>query len=119
MNRIKELRKKENLNQTNLAHRIGVSQSALSYWERGDYEPDNDTLIKLADIFNVTIDYLLGRTDNPSPERDPTLDDFTYAMNNESKGLTKAEKEMLLDMAQILKAKRRELDKHGQVDKPV
>lgn len=62
MNRIQMLRKKNNMNQTALAKKIGVSQSTLSYWERGDFEPDHDSLIKIADFFEVSIDYLLGRT---------------------------------------------------------
>jgi len=65
MNKISELRKKMSLNQTELANKIGVSQSTLSYWERGDFEPDHESLINLADIFDVSIDYLLGRVSMP------------------------------------------------------
>lgn len=69
MNKINELRKSKGLSQTALANELGISQSTLSYWERGDYEPDNDSLIKIADFFNVSTDYLLGRTDTPNPPK--------------------------------------------------
>ena len=63
MNRLQELRKARGLNQTQVAQEMSISQSTLSYWERGDYEPDNESLIALADFFGVTTDYLLGRDD--------------------------------------------------------
>jgi len=59
------------MKQAELAADLKISQSTLSYWERGDFEPDNKSLIKLADYFNVTIDYLLGRTNNPTPPSAP------------------------------------------------
>ena len=66
MNRIRELRSAAKMNQVELASKIGISQSTLSYWEIGSYEPDHESLIRLADIFNVSVDYLLGKTENPS-----------------------------------------------------
>jgi transcriptional regulator with XRE-family HTH domain len=54
-------RKKSKLTQKQLAEKLGVSDSTLSYWERGDFEPDSESLLKLANIFDVTVDYLLGR----------------------------------------------------------
>lgn len=67
MNRIKLLRTSRDMKQSELAKDLGIGASTLSYWERGDFQPDNDSLIKLADYFNVTIDYLLSRTDDPTP----------------------------------------------------
>lgn len=58
-----ELRKQENLSQRDLAKAIGTTQAAVSLWERGERTPDIDTLLKLADLFKVTADYLLGRED--------------------------------------------------------
>ena len=66
MNRIRELRKRKGLTQTQLACQMKVSQGTLSYWERGDYEPDFNALRWMADFFQVSLDYLLCRTDNPS-----------------------------------------------------
>jgi len=76
------LRKMAGLNQTELAKIIGISQSTLSYWERGDFEPDNESLIKLADYFGVTIDYLLGR-DSPTSASFQAYDDEALALMDE------------------------------------
>lgn len=71
MIRIKELRQEKGLTQKKLADMLSVADSTLGYWEKGRYEPDTETLQKLADIFGVSVDYLLGRTDiknKPSAE---------------------------------------------------
>lgn len=61
--RLKKLREQKKLNQTELANLLEVSNGSISKWERGDRQPDYETLERIADIFNVTIDYLLGRSD--------------------------------------------------------
>jgi transcriptional regulator with XRE-family HTH domain len=60
-NRIKELRKERDISQANLAKAVGASQKAVDYWERGVNEPKASYLIKLADFFDVSLDYLLCR----------------------------------------------------------
>ena len=62
MLRIRELREQRHLNQEGLAQRINVSQSTVSAYETGERTPDLDTLINLADFFDVSIDYLVGRS---------------------------------------------------------
>ena len=57
--RIKELRKKRNITQQDLAEMLGVSYQAISRWENNITSPDITTLPVLANIFNVTVDYLL------------------------------------------------------------
>lgn len=59
---IKELRKERNISQASLALKIGVSQKAIDYWERGVNEPKASYIVKLADFFDVSADFLLGRT---------------------------------------------------------
>ncbi len=61
--RLKELRKKRNITQLKLAMDLGMNQNAISRYETGEREADYKTLIALADYFDVTIDYLLERTD--------------------------------------------------------
>ncbi len=61
--RLKALRKEQELMQDDLAKILGCTQRKVSYLERGVSEPDLQTLIKLADFFGVSIDYLCGRTD--------------------------------------------------------
>lgn len=63
--RIKELRKSLKINQTELGKLIGVSTSAIGMYEQGRREPDTTTLLKLARLFNVSIDYLLGHSESP------------------------------------------------------
>lgn len=62
MNRIKELRhtKSPVLTQQRLADLVGVARSTVAMWEAGKNEPDNETLLKLAEIFNVSTDCILG-----------------------------------------------------------
>lgn len=63
--RLKELRKKRKISQLKLAIDLQLNQNAISRYETGVREADYATLIKIADYFDVSIDYLLGRTDNP------------------------------------------------------
>ncbi|RWZ59859.1 XRE family transcriptional regulator [Halobacillus fulvus] len=60
--RIKQLRDKHNLSQKRFSEAIGVSNVQLSRYESGTRQPDYDTLQKIADYFEVSIDYLFGRT---------------------------------------------------------
>lgn len=62
--KIFELRKERNLSQSELAKKIGVSQKAIDFWEKGINEPKASYIVKLAIFFNVTSDYLLGLIDN-------------------------------------------------------
>lgn len=65
--RLNELRKKNHMTQAELAKKINVAKSTISMWEKGVRSPDTTTLGKLADIFHVSTDYLLGKTNNSSP----------------------------------------------------
>lgn len=60
---LRELREQKNLRQQDIADIVGSSQKNVSNWEIGKFEPDIQTLWKLADYFDVTIDYLVGRSD--------------------------------------------------------
>jgi len=64
--RLKELRKNKKLTQKEVAEKIGVARTTYAMYEQNRREPDNETFQKIADFFNVTTDYLLGRTDDPT-----------------------------------------------------
>lgn len=64
--RIKELRKKRHISQVRLAIELDLTQNSISRYENGEREADYQTLLNIADFFNVSIDYLFGRTDNPN-----------------------------------------------------
>nr|WP_326184358.1 helix-turn-helix transcriptional regulator [uncultured Oscillibacter sp.] len=62
--RVKELRKEMKQTQTNMAEFLGIRLRAYQYYESGTHYPEVPNLIKLADYFGVTTDYLLGRSDS-------------------------------------------------------
>lgn len=67
--RLKELRKKHHISQLKLAMDLNMNQNSISRYETGEREADYATLILFADYFNVSLDYLLERTDNPEINR--------------------------------------------------
>lgn len=71
---LKELRKRKEMNQGELAQFMGVSVQAYQKYEYGTAEPTFDSLCKLADFYGVTTDYLLGRAPAPDPFADLGLD---------------------------------------------
>ncbi|MBD5158936.1 MAG: helix-turn-helix transcriptional regulator [Ruminococcus sp.] len=66
LKRLKELRKAKRITQQRLAIELNLTQKMISRYERDERQADYQTLIALADYFNVSIDYLLERTDNPT-----------------------------------------------------
>ena len=63
--RLKELRQQHGISQLKLAMDLSVNQNTISRYETGEREADYKTLIRIADYFDVSVDYLLGRTENP------------------------------------------------------
>ena len=61
MEKLKEIRKSKKISQKEFAEHMNVAQNTVSRWETGERLMDSDTLIKAADFFNVSVDYLLGR----------------------------------------------------------
>ncbi|MCO7177053.1 helix-turn-helix domain-containing protein [Sporolactobacillus kofuensis] len=61
--RLKESRERKNLKQTQVKERTNINNKTLSGYENGVSIPDPDTLMKLADLYDVSVDYLYGRTD--------------------------------------------------------
>ncbi len=64
--RLKELRKQRHISQLKLSVDLCLNQNSISRYETGEREADYATLIAIADYFDVSIDYLLERTDNPN-----------------------------------------------------
>ena len=67
--RLAELRKSRKISQLKLAMDLNMNQNTISRYETGEREADYATLIRIADYFDVSIDYLLERTDNPLMNR--------------------------------------------------
>lgn len=64
--RLKELRKQRHLTQQRLATELNMSQNTISRYETGEHEAGYAELILIADYFHVSLDYLLGRSDDPT-----------------------------------------------------
>jgi transcriptional regulator with XRE-family HTH domain len=94
-NRLKFLREKKGMTQIKVAERLNLHNKTLSDYERGVSEPDIDTLKRIAELYDVPVDYLLG-----SKIMD---DDFQFALYGEVKDLSEEQKQDLLDMVKILK----------------
>lgn len=77
--RLKQLRSERNLTQTDLANVLNIAKTTVAAYEQGKSEPSIDTLIKIADYFNVSIDYLSGKSD---------VKNIKYAAINEELGLS-------------------------------
>lgn len=86
--RLKELRKQAHLTQVELASKLGIVQSSYADWERGKKKPTQENLVKIAQILNVSVDYLVGN----SEERTDELDNIELLFRMNSKGLTEEEK---------------------------
>jgi len=63
--KIKQLRKAKGVTQKAVAEQIGILEQSYQKYEYGKHEPNHEITVKLADYFDVSTDYLLGRTDNP------------------------------------------------------
>ena len=88
--RLKELRKQAHLTQVGLAGKLGVVQSSYADWERGKKKPTQENLVKIAQILNVSVDYLVGNSDEENTNKE--LEDIELLFRMNSKGLTDEEK---------------------------
>lgn len=100
-NRIRELRSNLNLTQAELAKKIGLNQSAVGKYEREELEPNLDTLMKLSAIFECSIDYIIGYSDdfgNVTVNNDssaPSLSPDEWQLVKDYRELAPALREML------------------------
>ena len=88
--RLKNLRKQAQLTQVDVAEKLGISQPAYASWEHGVKKPTQENLVKIAQILNVSVDYLVGNSDNTEDE----LDNIELLFRMNSKGLTEEEKDI-------------------------
>ena len=86
--RLKDLRKQAGLTQVDVAEKLGISQPAYASWERGVKKPTQENLVKIAQILNVSVDYLVGNSEEKTDE----LDNIELLFRMNSKGLTNEDK---------------------------
>lgn len=103
MNNLKEIREKKNITQIKLSTEIGVSQEVISHYEIGQSKPNVENLIKLADYFHCSTDYLLGRTTNPITVPNLTTTDLDVStIINTYSSLSDENKKLLLSYIDYL-----------------
>ena len=85
--RLKALRKQVKLTQAQIAEKLDISQQAYASWERGVKKPTQENLVKIAQVLNVSVDYLVGNSEEK-------LDNIELLFRMNSKGLTVEEKEI-------------------------
>lgn len=110
-NRIEGLCADKRINITTMCKESGASRASLTDLKMGRKQSlSADTLSKISVYFGVSVDYLLGNEpkEKTPAEADVTFDDFTYAMYGEAKELTDEDKNMLLEMARMLKKRQQE-----------
>lgn len=114
MLRLKELRAKKGLSQSAFAKAFGVAQNTVSNWENGNRTLDAETASRIANYFHVTVDYLLGRTDEPRQlSLDEQLEGIEFALYGEVKDLTDEEKQDILTYIRF-KKQQDQLKRSGQ-----
>ena len=95
--RLKELRCEEDLNQAQLAEILGVSPSTIGMYEQGRRTPDLEVLNKIATHFQVSVDYLLGRTDIKN------FEDFPEEVQRLTELFLKADKKKIKALEELLR----------------
>ena len=102
--RILQLRKQYHLSQQSLAQKISTSQKSIDNWEKGVTEPSAGVLIRLADFFGCSVDYLLGRESDvcSAPSAPTDLDPNGAALLNYYKLCKEPQKKSLLTYARFL-----------------
>ncbi len=90
MNRLKKLRLEKNESLESIAKILNVTLQTISNYENGKREMTPNTIIKLAEYFNVSTDYLLGKSDIRNPE-EQIKQEFEFAYHKEMEGLSDEE----------------------------
>ena len=106
MNRLKFLREEKGLFQKDIAKLLNVSVPAVNQYESGKRDMSTDTLIILSEYFNVTTDYLLGKSDvrNPGQQINDVLNEAMIGMSKEEyEALNETQKKQIRDFAIFVK----------------
>lgn len=106
MNRIKQLREENNWTQLELSQKMNCAMSSIAMYEKGDRKPSLEVLVKLSEIFNCSIDYILCKTDirNPGEQIDNVLNESMIGMSKKDyEKLTETQKKQIRDFAIFVK----------------
>ncbi|MCS4516038.1 helix-turn-helix domain-containing protein, partial [Clostridium botulinum] len=117
--RLKCERLRKDLNQTELAKFLNVSKQTVSNWENGNRIPDTLTLSKLADFFNCSVDYILGRSENRNgiiskANIDGSNYEFELDKSIFPNGITR---EQMINYIKELEDRNKELEKEAEISR--
>ncbi|MCC5417443.1 helix-turn-helix domain-containing protein [Clostridium botulinum] len=117
--RLKCERLRKDLNQTELAKFLNVSKQTVSNWENGNRIPDTLTLSKLADFFNCSVDYILGRSENRNgiiskANIDGSNYEFELDKSIFPNGITR---EQMINYIKELEERNKELEKEAEISR--
>lgn len=107
MNILRELRTKKGVYQKDIAKYLGVDRTTYVKYERGDSEPSIDIIKKLANYFDVTVDFLVGK-EKKANTLDEQLSGIEFALYGEIHDLTDDEKQDILSYVKFKKSQRQE-----------
>lgn len=111
MENLIKLRKSAKKTQQDLADYLGVSRQAYANYENDTRKPDYETLLKLAEYFSVSIDWLLRGKENPTIDGRPNLDDADFAFYERYSRLSDDEKEDMRDYLELMENRRKRREK--------
>ena len=109
--RLKQIREEKGLSQNELAKKINMTQQRISSYENGIREPDIETLKILADFFDVSIDYLLGKTDKRNNDNDKKELEINWALSGGYSALNDTNREIAKSVIESLLAKQEQEEK--------
>lgn len=105
MENLKSLRESRKITQSQLGEYLGAKKSAISLWESGKRQPDQETLVRIATYFDVTVDYLLGREEQsstPAQEKAPADDPLTEQIMAKAQKMSDKERLKLLKLIDLV-----------------
>lgn len=114
MNRIKKLREEFGMTQQELADKINGAKSTIAMYENETRKPSMEVLIKLSEIFNCSIDYLLGKSDKRNIDDKKEELEINWALNGGYSALNDANREIAKSVIESLLAKQEQEKKEGK-----
>ena len=103
---LKRIREAAEMTQTEVAYKLNITRQAYNHYETGKREPTVETLIKLADLFHVSTDYLLGRQKEPeTPSYFASTDHYITLLCREAKHLNHKNRQILMEIAHLYRTK--------------
>jgi len=106
--RLRKLREAKGLTRKAVADQLSMTPEGYSYYETGKRNPSPDSLSRLADLYNVSTDYILGKTDNSSVTVKSDLEDYRFAFYGDiTDGLTEDDLETVAEFAAFVREQRK------------